>query len=60
VYDASGARVATLVDARLPAGRHRARWNGADGRGARVASGVYFCRLEAAGEERTRKLVLLK
>ena len=60
VFDASGGHVVTLRAGRLPAGVHQARWNGADARGDRVGSGVYFCRLEADGVSLTRKLVLLK
>ena len=60
VFDAKGARVATLRRERLSGGAHSVRWDGTDARGGRVASGVYFCRLEAGGDVLTRKLVLLK
>ncbi len=60
IFDASGAHVVTLRRGALPAGAHRVRWNGADARGERVGSGVYFCRLDAGEEVLTRKLVLLK
>lgn len=60
VFDAAGARIVTLHDGKLPAGAHSVRWNGTDARGNGVASGVYFCRLEAGGDVFTRKLVLLK
>ena len=35
-------------------------WNGLDDAGRRVASGVYFYRLEAEGFRATRKLVVMK
>lgn len=60
VYDLAGKRVATLVDGQRPAGRHTVRWDARAGSGARLASGVYFMKLEAAGETRTRKLVLTR
>ena len=55
VFDASGRRVATLLDAPRPAGRHAVRWDAGG-----LASGVYLCRLSAAHQTRTRLLTLQK
>ncbi|MCD4829895.1 MAG: T9SS type A sorting domain-containing protein [Candidatus Cloacimonetes bacterium] len=55
VYNIRGRRVATLADEYLQAGEHSVTWT-AEG----CASGVYFVRLEAAGETCTHKMVLLK
>jgi hypothetical protein len=60
VYDVHGRFVAMLVDGDLPAGWHPISWARRDSRGVRVASGVYLARLEALGEVRMRKLVLLR
>jgi hypothetical protein len=60
VYDVAGRRVRTLVDAHSLPGRFRARWDGRSDRGVPVASGVYFIRLESAGDVRTRKTVMLR
>lgn len=60
VYDARGARVATLVQGVLQPGAHVARWNGRTDAGAAAASGVYFARLEAGGAAAHVKLLLLK
>ncbi|MBN2172307.1 MAG: right-handed parallel beta-helix repeat-containing protein [Candidatus Krumholzibacteriota bacterium] len=60
IFDASGRRVATLVDATLPAGYHHADWNGRDDAGRSLASGVYFYRLEAGPLRETRRMLLLK
>jgi len=61
VYDASGARVVTLVDhAVRAAGAYETRWNGRGDRGASVSSGVYFARIEHARGSMTRKMILLK
>jgi hypothetical protein len=60
IYDVSGRRVATLASSEFDAGRHDAVWNGTNDVGEQVASGVYFCRLSALGEELSAKMVLLK
>jgi len=60
VYNVAGVRVATLVSGRVPAGPGSVVWNGTDGNGEAVASGVYFVRLDAEETSLTRKVVLLK
>ncbi len=60
IYDVRGARVTTLVDAYLHAGRYSIDWNGTDAAGLRVASGTYFCLLAAGKKRQSRKLVVLK
>jgi flagellar hook assembly protein FlgD len=60
VYDVTGREVRRLVQGAMPAGRHRAAWDGKDSRGARVASGVYWFRLKAAGEVREARALLLR
>lgn len=60
LYDAHGRRQRTLLDAALPAGRHRVRWDGRDGSGRAAASGVYWCRAETAGGVATRAIVLVR
>jgi hypothetical protein len=60
IYDVAG-RVVRRID--LPCerpGRYSATWNGRNDRGQEVASGVYFCSLEAGGERDTRPVVLLR
>ncbi|MBN2565500.1 MAG: hypothetical protein JXB46_07290 [Candidatus Eisenbacteria bacterium] len=60
VFDVGGRLVRTLVAGDLPAGAHEATWRGDDVRGRPVASGVYLCRLESAGETRSRMMVLVR
>jgi len=60
VYSASGRLVTTLFDGRLSSGNERLVWNGTDGDGQRVASGVYFVRLEADGGVRSSKVILIR
>jgi hypothetical protein len=43
----------------LPAGAHRARWDGRNHKGEPAGSGVYFYRLRTGGSVFTRKMVLL-
>jgi hypothetical protein len=60
VYNTKGQLVTTLVDEFLPAGSHTFNWSGQDSRGAGVASGVYFYRLETDDRSVTKRMLLLK
>ncbi len=60
VFDAGGRFVADLVREDQALGEHAARWDGTSASGEPVSSGVYFVRLESAGQTRSRKIVLLK
>jgi hypothetical protein len=60
VFDAAGRQVRMLVDSVLEPGEHRARWDGRNGQGAWVGSGIYFYRLEAGDFSDTRQLVWLR
>ena len=60
VFDVEGRRVATLVDGKMPPGRHRVRWDGTDRNGRPVATGTYFYRLTAGKRYLSRKMLLLK
>lgn len=60
IYDVAGRLVETLANEAQIAGQHSVVWKGNDRRGSPVASGIYFVRLNAAGEVFTRKMVLLK
>ena len=60
VHDVLGRELTTLVNGPLPAGSHEVEWNGRDAQGRPAASGIYFAKISAAGEEQARKLVLSK
>ncbi len=60
VYDLSGRLVSVLDQGDRPAGAHSIVWDGSDGNGYRLASGVYFLRLESAGQIATRKAVVVR
>jgi len=60
VYNAMGQRVRVLLDEAMPPGNYNATWNGRTASGQQAAAGIYFYRLEAAGFEATRKLLILR
>ena len=55
VYDLLGRHVTTLVNRVMPAGNHTASYDA-----SRLASGIYFYRLESGSFSSTRKMILLK
>lgn len=60
VYDAMGRIVSEILNDVVPAGKHQISWNGNDASGAKVASGIYFYRLESSSVTLTKKMVLMK
>jgi serine protease len=60
VYDIRGRTVRRLLDEWRDAGDHVTTWDGRGSDGMRVASGMYFIRLEAAGETRVTRSTLVK
>jgi hypothetical protein len=60
VYDIAGRQVKVLVNGKLNAGWHDARWNGTDAVGRQLPSGVYFCRMTAGKFLSTEKLILVR
>jgi FlgD Ig-like domain/Beta-propeller repeat len=60
IYDASGSRVATLVDSRRDAGSYSVEWEGRDAHGAPVSTGIYFVRVAFGNQTTTRKIALVK
>lgn len=60
VYNILGKEVRVLVEDELSAGSYRVEWDGRDGHGDPVASGVYLCKLSSGESVKTRKMLLLK
>lgn len=60
VYDVLGRNVVTLVNGRQTIGYRTVTWNGRDGSGNQMASGIYFYRLVAGDFVQTKKMVLLR
>jgi hypothetical protein len=55
VYDLMGKEVAILVDGIQPAGQQKAQFNA-----SKLSSGIYFYKLQTAGQVLTRKMTLVK
>ncbi len=60
IYNILGQKVASLVDENKNAGYHTVRWNGKDKSGKKLASGVYFYRLEIGNQIMTKKMYLIR
>jgi len=60
VFDVAGRVVRVLLDGQAPAGGNRITWDGRNDSGERLASGVYFFRLDAGEQSRTLKTTLLR
>ena len=61
IHDVAGRVVRTLIaEEHHTAGRFEIDWRGRDDGGRLVASGVYFVRMQAAGQAFMRKVLLLK
>ena len=60
VYALTGQLVRTLVEDERSAGSYSVLWDGRDGAGRDVGSGVYLCRMEAGDYHAARKLVFVQ
>ena len=60
IYNMLGQKVKTLVDGYQDAGYKRVEWNGRNGRGEEIASGIYFYRIKAGDFVDSKKMVILK
>ena len=60
VYDVTGRRVATLARGRYAPGDHATLWDGRDGSGHEVPSGVYLYRLRTDDRTQMQKLMLVR
>jgi flagellar hook assembly protein FlgD len=60
VYNIAGQLVKTLVNGGQEPGVYDIVWSGLDDQGRRVASGVYFCRLETDDQSAIKKMTILR
>lgn len=58
IFDMSGRAVRTLIDDDRSSGEYSVIWNRQNDDAKPVAGGVYFCRLDAPGWTKTRKIVV--
>lgn len=60
IYDILGREVRSYMYDRVPAGVHTIVWDGMDGAGVPVASGVYLYRVRSGDMRLTKRMVLLR
>jgi PKD repeat protein len=60
VYNVMGQKVKSLVDDYQAAGHKTIHWDGTDDNGIRVASGIYFYRIQAGDFVETKKMLMTK
>ena len=60
IYNVLGQRVRTLVDGMSSPGYHQAVWDGRDGNGVQVQSGIYFYRLQTGQVGLVKKMLYIK
>jgi hypothetical protein len=60
IYNIKGQRINTLVNEVRNAGNYSLIWRGTDNNNSKVASGVYFYRMETPGFTDTKKMLLMK
>ena len=60
IYDVAGRLVRVLENSPKEAGQHTLHWDAQNEHGRRVASGVYFYRLDAGEFRKTKKMMVLK
>jgi hypothetical protein len=57
IFDVRGRLLKTLVDNSVPAGRYSIGWDGRDATGQKVASGVYYYRIQTGEWTDTKTMV---
>jgi hypothetical protein len=58
VFDVQGRLVKTLLDEKIAAGEHAIHWGGSNANGRRVASGIYFMKMETRKGSVVKKMVI--
>jgi Putative Ig domain/Bacterial Ig domain/FlgD Ig-like domain len=60
IFDIQGRQVKTLIDEYRAVGDHEVRWDGSDVRQGRVASGLYFVKVQAPEAQVVQRITVLK
>jgi flagellar hook assembly protein FlgD len=60
IFNLRGEKVTELVAESQTRGWKKTLWDGKDSQGRKVASGIYFCRLQTSQKSEIIRMVLLK
>ena len=60
IYDAAGRRICEVFSGDVVPGVNHFSWNGTDGSGRELASGVYFCKIEVGSISISRKMLKIR
>ena len=60
MVDITGQKVREFDRGDLPAGRNAFLWDGRDGKGRTVSSGMYLYRIRAGGNEAVGRMMMVK
>ncbi len=60
IFDIRGKHIRSLMDQKQSAGQYEIVWNGRNGRGQPVSSGLYFCRFTYGTKSVFLKLILMR
>ena len=60
IYNIMGQEVTTLTNSIMQAGFHSVRWDGTNGLGEQVSTGLYFYRLSSPVFTSTKKMIMVK
>jgi len=60
VFNAQGQKVKVLINGHQHAGSHTMQWDGKDEKGSPVTSGIYIFRLQAVGNRKSIKALLIE
>ena len=57
IFDMTGKQVKVMVNQTYPSGSHSLTWNGTDGSGRQMGSGIYFYVLKADDQVIGKKMI---
>ncbi|MCD6204516.1 MAG: T9SS type A sorting domain-containing protein [Candidatus Marinimicrobia bacterium] len=60
IFDLLGRKVTTLLNEKRQPGTYRLQWNGLDGKGREMATGIYFYSIQTDNFQYLRKMALVK
>jgi endonuclease I len=60
IYNIKGQRVKTIDNLNVKGGKAEVSWDGKDDKGAKVASGLYFAKINSGKQSITQKMLIMK